>query len=729
MKILFRVFYFLLFASACNFAQGMYGIASGNGTNVIAAGKNGIIIRSTDGGRNWSSLVISQSQFNSVAASGNKYWAAGNNRAFFYSSNSGLSWLNITISDGFNYNSVYFADSLNGWIAGDSGLILRSTNGGLNWSRQLTGISHMLNSIKFLNSTTGICCGNNGIVLKTTNGGSNWQNISPQSNRKLIDCDIKGNRICVSGEYAVFFTTPLNSISWISVEQNFKTMSDINGIYMQNESSLFTCGGGGFIRKSTDGGITYSYPKNPMLGELYRIHFYDQQTGWAISRKTIAVIRTSDGGSSWHLPEGTTASYVWNRTLQYGYNQCFGDAINTFNSFNKNVIYTLAANKVYRSPDIGETWHQISTIPFAALFSQYLKIHPRDSSKMLALVQYPTRMFYTSNYGVNWIQTSTFISSQIGIPIAEIPGHPDTLYFGTLSTLHKSTNFGLNWVQVSQLPVTDGVCDIEINYNNYEEILISTKHPPRVYKSTNGGVNFTITNSDTSRTGESPAMCTSVYEPETVYHLFYNTNTIDGIYRSTDFGSSWVTASPITMLWGIGYASDDPNMLVAGAWDSMPRPGYITLDNWQSYIETSPLTGQYNSNEAVYVYNKGNVLFQQTTGIYKLNVTYTVPSVGIQTISQEIPEQYKLSQNYPNPFNPATKIRFHIPASAEITQRIVSLKIYDILGKEIAVLVNENLKPGIYEVEWNVQNIPSGVYFYSLITNEFTQTKKMVVVK
>ena len=170
-------------------------------------------------------------------------------------------------------------------------------------------------------------------------------------------------------------------------------------------------------------------------------------------------------------------------------------------------------------------------------------------------------------------------------------------------------------------------------------------------------------------------------------------------------------------------------MLVAGAWDSMPRPGYITLDNWQSYIETSPLTGQYNSNEAVYVYNKGNVLFQQTTGIYKLNVTYTVPSVGIQTISQEIPEQYKLSQNYPNPFNPATKIRFHIPASAEITQRIVSLKIYDILGKEIAVLVNENLKPGIYEVEWNVQNIPSGVYFYSLITNEFTQTKKMVVVK
>ena len=63
----------------------------------------------------------------------------------------------------------------------------------------------------------------------------------------------------------------------------------------------------------------------------------------------------------------------------------------------------------------------------------------------------------------------------------------------------------------------------------------------------------------------------------------------------------------------------------------------------------------------------------------------------------------------------------------------MSLKIYDVLGKEIAVLVNENLKSGIYEIEWSAtggaENIPSGVYFYSLFTNEFTQTKKMVVLK
>ncbi|NOS86855.1 MAG: T9SS type A sorting domain-containing protein [Ignavibacteria bacterium] len=103
--------------------------------------------------------------------------------------------------------------------------------------------------------------------------------------------------------------------------------------------------------------------------------------------------------------------------------------------------------------------------------------------------------------------------------------------------------------------------------------------------------------------------------------------------------------------------------------------------------------------------------------------------IGIEPISTEIPQRFELFQNYPNPFNPMTKIGFSIPAFVETTRWVVSLRIYDVLGKEIAVLVNENLKPGIYEVEWNAENIPSGVYFYSLITNEFAQTKKIVVLK
>jgi hypothetical protein len=115
---------------------------------------------------------------------------------------------------------------------------------------------------------------------------------------------------------------------------------------------------------------------------------------------------------------------------------------------------------------------------------------------------------------------------------------------------------------------------------------------------------------------------------------------------------------------------------------------------------------------------------------YYYNDFRTCTPIGIEPISTEIPQKFELYQNYPNPFNPLTKLRFNIPLSRGVSEGWgVLLKIYDVLGKEIDVLVNQNLKPGKYEIEWNAENIPSGVYFYSLITNEFTQTKKMVVLK
>jgi hypothetical protein len=101
--------------------------------------------------------------------------------------------------------------------------------------------------------------------------------------------------------------------------------------------------------------------------------------------------------------------------------------------------------------------------------------------------------------------------------------------------------------------------------------------------------------------------------------------------------------------------------------------------------------------------------------------------IGIQPISSEIPQTFALLQNYPNPFNPSTKIRFQIPLRNGHDRSL--LKIYDALGREIETLVNEELNPGAYEIEWNAANYPSGVYFYSLTAGTSTQTKKMVVIK
>jgi len=100
--------------------------------------------------------------------------------------------------------------------------------------------------------------------------------------------------------------------------------------------------------------------------------------------------------------------------------------------------------------------------------------------------------------------------------------------------------------------------------------------------------------------------------------------------------------------------------------------------------------------------------------------------IGIQPISNIIPKSFSLSQNYPNPFNPSTKIRFEVSGSS-VAQTFLS--VYDVLGKEIATLVNEQLKPGTYYIEFNAANYPSGVYFYKLVSDEFTDVKKMVLIK
>jgi hypothetical protein len=89
-----------------------------------------------------------------------------------------------------------------------------------------------------------------------------------------------------------------------------------------------------------------------------------------------------------------------------------------------------------------------------------------------------------------------------------------------------------------------------------------------------------------------------------------------------------------------------------------------------------------------------------------------------------IPTAFSLSQNYPNPFNPSTSISFDIP-----DQSYVTLKIYDLLGREVDNLVNEELNSGSYNIVWNAENLSSGVYFYNLVSGSFSETKKMVLLK
>ncbi len=125
--------------------------------------------------------------------------------------------------------------------------------------------------------------------------------------------------------------------------------------------------------------------------------------------------------------------------------------------------------------------------------------------------------------------------------------------------------------------------------------------------------------------------------------------------------------------------------------------------------------------------NNGNVYVTGTSsgfsGIDFLTVKYSQP-IGITPISTEVPDGFELGQNYPNPFNPKTNVKIQMPKSG-----FVKLAVFDITGKEVAVLVNENLNAGTYNVDFDASQLASGTYFYRIETGNFTEVKKMVLVK
>jgi hypothetical protein len=182
-----------------------------------------------------------------------------------------------------------------------------------------------------------------------------------------------------------------------------------------------------------------------------------------------------------------------------------------------------------------------------------------------------------------------------------------------------------------------------------------------------------------------------------------NSTTAIGFAKSADMGITWVKDAENPIITQGTY----------GSWD-------------YGRIETGSIL--FNDNTLM-IYYDGSGTVTGNMGRIGFATTPFVPVSVVQEIIQ--PTEYILSQNFPNPFNPSTKIKYQIPASLNPSQggTLVTLKVYDILGSEVATLVNEEKPVGTYELTWNATNLPSGVYFYRIQAGDFIQTKKMLLLK
>jgi hypothetical protein len=163
------------------------------------------------------------------------------------------------------------------------------------------------------------------------------------------------------------------------------------------------------------------------------------------------------------------------------------------------------------------------------------------------------------------------------------------------------------------------------------------------------------------------------------------------------------------------YYNGTSNLLVLVCYDNSSYTTYSTVNATNAPGMT---WGYYTDNST------GCVMTAGTSQPIRPNICFTSIIDETKNNSNIIPEHYSLSQNYPNPFNPVTKINFAIPK-----QGLVNLKVYDVLGREIKTIINEIKNPGMYSVDFNGSDLSSGIYFYRLESNGFTEIRKMIIIK
>jgi len=158
----------------------------------------------------------------------------------------------------------------------------------------------------------------------------------------------------------------------------------------------------------------------------------------------------------------------------------------------------------------------------------------------------------------------------------------------------------------------------------------------------------------------------------------------------------------------------------------------LSVDNgtsWSTITESTPNTGTYSW--IVESQDSSDQCLIRITNVDDGNVldvsddVFTIDMItGVEELEEGIPSEFDLSQNYPNPFNPITLIKYQVPEAS-----LVSIIIYDVIGREIATLINEVKQPGVYQVSFNGENLASGVYFYKMIAGDFSSVKKMNFLK
>jgi photosystem II stability/assembly factor-like uncharacterized protein len=361
---------------------------------------------------------------------------------------------------------------------------------------------------------------------------------------------------------------------------------------------------------------------------------------------------------------------------------------------------------ILHTTDSGVNWF----IQYSAPLITFNAICVIDANNILAGGDSTSRAKFskTTNGGLNWID----IQSPVNMSIRDMVFlNKDSGYtcsnVGPGADVRTTTNGGLNWIVR-----TNGIASQtqRIFFLNYTTGYCAANNT-ELYKTINAGLNWN-----------------SIYNSPELFFSMYFMNEITGwagfaggkVGFTTNGGINWTIQQPFPLNstnttdiyfinFNTGFAGTGWSQKILKTTNGGINWGYQVVPTGSLRIS---IVDSLNCWAA-------DIGISHTT-----NGGGTITYVGINNISTEIPGSYKLYQNYPNPFNPVTNFKIDISENA-----FVKITIYDILGRIIKIELDDYLRAGTYSVNFNAASLPSGTYFYRLIANNFSETKKMLLIK
>jgi photosystem II stability/assembly factor-like uncharacterized protein len=571
----------------------------------------------------------------------------------------------------------------NSWIAKfynqitDSvSFILRSIDSGDNWDTLWCDLPYELKTISFINDQVGWIAGEQNRIYKTIDGGMNWNlqfadTISPYSN--VIEQIFALDELNIFGStLGGFIRSTDGGITWQS--SSFPGYNSLK-IFFKNPLEGFAYGSD--LLKTIDGGVSWSRISQSIKDQIIKIDFVNTLKGWALSYDKL--YKTTDGGFNWQ------PQFSFNGGIYDAWGLEFVDSLKG---------YIIGSEQAYTTTNGGLSWDSISLGEGVKFFGGDVDYYNSDLGVICNVLQESVpgshvfdipSILITTDGGANWIKNTYSINVEYGsfkkIKFAD----PEHLYGINYRGLWLSADTAKTWQLISSENYFIGSASFDfINPSDgcYSQVGSYLKF------TSNSGVNW--------------------QEYQLSKYIFVNDYQMVG----KDFSGNY-------RIFAVG---NDGRLLK------------YTMDyfNPDSYPKT--YTSADLKSISLYMEDRLPYLWAGGEGFTILHSTTEIVS-DVKEKQNIILNDFVLEQNYPNPFNPSTSIQYAIASlpDGKAGRQFVTLKVYDILGNEIAILVNEYRNAGTYEVEFNPSSLnyhlSSGVFFYQLVVDDYVETRKMILLK